>query len=613
MKRTAPATAALLACSVLAPAATSSAAGTPAPQQVTGTVQTVIREQPPGLHHDGGDRTSTVLRVGTRVVPLTDGSLPDAESGDRVTAALVPAAEGASHVLAARTLAAAPKAAVSTTQSVYLAMVLPKGFTKPASATTAEQMVAKASAYWSSQTGGQVKFAVAQVLKDPITSKYSCGQTEQMWAEATSKLPASLGPDHHLVVVAPPGAYTSGCDYGLGTIGEGVHTSDSAVFVSDLNPSLFAHELGHNLGLYHSNSLRCRTSQDSTYLGAWPAACHQEEYDDLFDVMGYSGTGYGEGSLNGVQLDDLHLLPTALRRITAAGTVKVRLAPLSTTTAGRAVRVTDSTGVSYVVQYRTRSGRDAAAAALPDKPSYGVEVLRADPTVPGGGGSDVLDATPSTRVDDYSPHRPRRHPLHRGVQAPARPRHLRRRRRRLRHHLQRHDAAGRSPLTGHHLDAHQGVVRRRPHRGDEGHRPVRPAPVGLVRGPGEAAAGHDDLEAGRDPADHRHGYGVLPVRQRPLRQLPLGQRGHAFRGSAVLLVRRRQHDHVAHPELRDDLGAARPVGRSVRAGQPRLGPGRRGLPPVPQGRHDGLGDRAARHRPLQRDQRLAEASPQGHL
>ena len=263
-------------------------------------------------------------------------------------------------------------------------------------------MVAKASAYWSSQTGGQVKFAVTQVLKDPITSKYSCGQTEQMWAEATSKLPASLGPDHHLVVVAPPGAYTSGCDYGLGTIGEGVHTSDSAVFVSDLNPSLFAHELGHNLGLYHSNSLRCRTSQDSTYLGAWPAACHQEEYDDLFDVMGYSGTGYGEGSLNGVQLDDLHLLPTALRRITAAGTVKVRLAPLSTTTAGRAVRVTDSTGVSYVVQYRTRSGRDAAAAALPDKPSYGVEVLRADPTVPGGGGSDVLDATPSTRVDDYT-------------------------------------------------------------------------------------------------------------------------------------------------------------------------------------------------------------------
>ena len=106
--------------------------------------------------------------------------------------------------------------------------------------------------------------------------------------------------------------------------------------------------------------------------------------------------------------------PTALRRITAAGTVKVRLAPLSTTTAGRAVRVTDSTGVSYVVQYRTRSGRDAAAAALPDKPSYGVEVLRGrTPTVPGGGGSDVLDATPSTRVDDYSPHRPRRHPLHR--------------------------------------------------------------------------------------------------------------------------------------------------------------------------------------------------------
>ena len=64
-------------------------------------MQTVIREQPPGLHHGGGDQTSTVLRVGTRVVPLTDGSLPDAESGDRVTAALVPAAGGARRVLVA--------------------------------------------------------------------------------------------------------------------------------------------------------------------------------------------------------------------------------------------------------------------------------------------------------------------------------------------------------------------------------------------------------------------------------------------------------------------------------------------------------------------------------
>ena len=211
---------------------------------------------------------------------------------------------------------------------------------------------------------------------------------------------ARAGPAPRLV--APPGADNSGCDYGLGTIGEGVHTSDSAVFVSDLNPSLFAHELGHNLGLYHSNSLRCRTSQDATYLGGWPVACHQEEYDDLFDVMGYSGTGYGEGSLNGVQLDALGLLPTAVKRITTTGTSKVRLAPLSTTTAGRAVRVTDPTGVSYVLQYRTDSGRDHAAASLPDKPSYGVEVLRADPTVPGGGGSDVLDATPSTRDDDYA-------------------------------------------------------------------------------------------------------------------------------------------------------------------------------------------------------------------
>ena len=118
--------------------------------------------------------------------------------------------------------------------------------------------------------------------------------------------------------------------------------------------------------------------------------------------MGWSGTGYGEGSLNGVRLDALHLLPTAVRRITNTGTFQVRLAPLSTTTAGRAVRVTDPTGVSYVLQYRTDSGRDHAAHDLQEHPSYGVEVLRAARSVDGGGGSDVLDATPSTRDDDYA-------------------------------------------------------------------------------------------------------------------------------------------------------------------------------------------------------------------
>ena len=346
MKRTAPATAALLTCCVLAPAATSSAAATPAPQQVTGTVQTVIREQPPGLHHVGGDRTSTVLRVGTRVVPLTDGSLPDAESGDRVTAALVPAAEGASHVLAARTLAAAAKPAVSTTQAVYLALLLPKGFAKPSAATTAKeqataaQMVEQASAYWSSQTGGQVKFAVKQVLKDPIASKYSCGQTEQMWAEAASRLPASLGLDHHLVVVAPPAPTTPAATTAWAPSARACAPATAPCSSPTSTLGLFARELGHNLGLYHSNALRCRTAQDAAFQRGWPVACHQDEYDDLFDVMGYSGTGYGEGSLNGVQLNALGLLPTAVRRITTTGTTKVRLAPLSTNH-GRSRRARD--------------------------------------------------------------------------------------------------------------------------------------------------------------------------------------------------------------------------------------------------------------------------------
>ena len=53
-----------------APAAT--AANTPHPQKVTGTVQTVIREQPRGRHTVANDKksndTTKVLRVGTKFV-----------------------------------------------------------------------------------------------------------------------------------------------------------------------------------------------------------------------------------------------------------------------------------------------------------------------------------------------------------------------------------------------------------------------------------------------------------------------------------------------------------------------------------------------------------------
>jgi hypothetical protein len=319
----------------------------------------------------------------------------------------MPGANGAKQVLSSRTLAAATTTpAVSVTQQVYVALVVPNGLqADPAvTAAAATDMVNKASAYWSSQTGGQVKFAVAKVLP-AYTSAYACGDnTYSMWNEADQMMPDSYGPDKHLLLVAPAGADGDGCDYGLGTIGA-VHTHGSAVFVSDLNQSLFAHELGHNLGLNHSNSLRCTSLSDVTLVNDAFAGCQQNAYDDIFDVMGYSGATFGEGNLNAVHLDGMGLLPTAVRKISAdTGVTTARIAPLSSATASRALKITDPNGVDYYVEYRTDSGLDHMAAANPLHPSWGVRVLREDPAEAAMSGSYELDATPTAldSVDDYN-------------------------------------------------------------------------------------------------------------------------------------------------------------------------------------------------------------------
>jgi hypothetical protein len=384
-----------------APAAT--AAITPAPQRITGTVQTVIREQPPGQPTNTDD-TLKVVRVGTRLIPLTEGSLPTTKDGATVSVTIAPSTDGTKRVLSASTISASVAAAISPTpQHVFVALVVPLGLAADASITvaSARAMVAKVSGYWSSQTGGQVSFGTAQVLA--YHSAYRCGSTYGMWDEALAKMPAASGQGNHLVLVAPGGADNHGCDYGLSTIGA-VEATGNEVFVSGLDQSLLAHELGHNLGLYHANSLRCNGTQDLPRVGLLFPGCQANAYDDLFDVMGYSGTNTGEGSLNAVHLEGMHLLPHAVREIPAnSGVTTARITPLSTTTDNRTLKITDPGGANYFVEYRTSSGRDAVAGRNPWHPSWGVRVLRDDPNAPPSAGSYELDATPtSLGISDYN-------------------------------------------------------------------------------------------------------------------------------------------------------------------------------------------------------------------
>ena len=439
MRRTPCLLALALALGALAaPASASDEPPAPAPAAdiLRGTLQEVVVERPGRSSADPEVRRHLV--VDGRAVALPDGALPDNRSGDRVEVVLRRGPGGSASVTRSRTLvrdaAGLRSAAAATSPStpdparheVYVAVVGPRGAAAPApdALSRATGLVQQASEYWSSQTGGRVRFEVAATLP-AYTSQFRCGEdvdpqrgtltdsTVLMWNEALNRFDTSFagtdsayGVRKHLLVVLPDGAERAGCPFGLGTIGA-LHAEGNAVLVSDSNRSLYAHELGHNLGLNHSNALHCDTA-DAVPTSArdgqttWPSPrCLGEDYGDLLDVMGFSGEHYGEGSLNGVHLDRMGLSASSVAAVTTNSTTRVQLVPLSSTGPGtRTVVVAEPGGGRYYAEYRTASGPDAVAGRLAERPQLGLRVLREDPSRRNG--SYVLDPTPTGPRYDYA-------------------------------------------------------------------------------------------------------------------------------------------------------------------------------------------------------------------
>jgi hypothetical protein len=376
---------------------------------LTGTVVELVRETPShsGPDESGeGDQHELVLATADGVVPLsTDGAQPT--PGERVTVEVRPDGDAVRIVDVVSSRAARAAAVPADIErEVYVAIVAPKGYDVEDNTNTVASVrrsLDKASSYWSSQTGGIIRFSYAGTVA-PYVSTHACGDTTDMWSEAVRRFADSgvsvRGVGKYLVVVGPNGSSVDDkCDYGLGTLGA-LDAPWNAIFVSDTSQSLYAHELGHNLGLAHANALRCDGLQDGLWDGStFGSECARWRYEDMLDVMGYSGETYGEGNLNAPHLDDLGLDPTAIQTVT--GPTTVTIPPLSSTTApGRGLKVTDSTGADYFVEYRTATGRDAIAAINPYHPTLGVLLYREDPAAYRRHGSYHLDATPGRR-DDY--------------------------------------------------------------------------------------------------------------------------------------------------------------------------------------------------------------------
>ena len=160
------------------------------------------------------------------------------------------------------------------------------------------------------------------------------------------------------------------------------------------------HELGHNLGRFHSHGLECGAVTVS-------AAClstsnSNVEYGNLFDVMGNNRPGWHNGALgtfSAKPLIELGWLSGRWLQVTESGGYDI--APLQQAQASLPqALVIDSPGHRYFVELRLPLGLDSYLATFGEA-TNGVQVSMRDDLPNGDNGPLLLDMAPESTSDDF--------------------------------------------------------------------------------------------------------------------------------------------------------------------------------------------------------------------
>ncbi|HLG18365.1 MAG TPA: Ig-like domain-containing protein, partial [Bdellovibrionota bacterium] len=183
----------------------------------------------------------------------------------------------------------------------------------------------------------------------PASVADACAPTP--WATQADAAAVSMGVDlslyQHKVYALPQNVTCSWA--GLANVGcAGTCRAWTRICYSDI----FAHELGHNLGMAHAST---DVNNDGIV---------DSEYGDTSDIMGYGGIGWRQ--FNGPHKEQMGWLPPSqITEITGGGTRIVTLSPLEIDAASapysQLVKIPKAgTNEYYYVSYRRRIGYDAA-------------------------------------------------------------------------------------------------------------------------------------------------------------------------------------------------------------------------------------------------------------
>lgn len=270
----------------------------------------------------------------------------------------------------------------------------------------------KVATYYDTATAGQIRFVTDTVLgwnkitlsREQITS---CDYPA-MLAKARAFAPSTPRDELHHFVVFMQSA--PDCPWGgLATVG----TSADGDLVSWINgqaweASLFVHEYGHNLGLWHSGYLQC-WNPTRTINVTLSTNCDQKTYQDPWDLMGAPLNM--PGMIATINKERLGVLAPADNPLLTS-TQRITLNPVAATSGVRGFRLRFGE-VEYFAEYRTSTGLDAwtddlsyvdPSGVTRDDPGGGLIVRRQDGRFGQWGEIDVLDFHPDADPQNYAWH-----------------------------------------------------------------------------------------------------------------------------------------------------------------------------------------------------------------